>query len=526
MYWGEARFSLFFIFDFYRRLPVLLFLQMKRLLILLSFLLSSLTVLPAEELSPACTEAYNNILMLRFKKAETLLHTERNPASAPILAYLYNYISFLQLMIDEDEARFKQLAASKYQVYRALEAGNSESPWTLYTQAMTDMQWAALRLKFGGYTTAAIEINRAYRLLSANRKRFPDFLPNQTAEGIMQVLVGSVPENYRWVTRLLDMQGTVSDGMSTIQDVLESPGLSQRFPYLQTESLFLFTFISFNLGGEQTEGFEYVKNLLSLPIYKDLSGESPLLAYAAAVFQMHAGNNDEALAALSRSPSGPEYYPFHYMNYLNGLVRIQKLDAGASVWFLRYVNHYKGNSFIKSAYQRLAWIELLNGNLNGYRQSMLKAKVRGNALIDGDRQALNEAESGDMPSACLLKARLLFDGGYYPQVSQVLSGCNVQMLPSEKERLELYYRKARNEHQLGHIESAVLLYTNVIDEGSRQPWYYAANASLQLGLIYEMRGDKVKAETCFRRCLSLQYSEYRTGITQKARAGLSRLGAK
>jgi len=505
---------------------LLLPLQMKRLLIVLSLLFSSLSVLPAADLSPACTEAYNNILKLRFKKAETLLHNEKNPASAPIVAYLNNYIRFLQLMIDEDEFRFKQLAASKYQVYRALEAGNPESPWTLYTQAMTDMQWAALRLKFGGYTTAAIEINRAYRLLAANRKRFPDFLPNQTAEGIMQVLVGSVPENYRWLTRLLDMQGTVSDGMSMIQDVLESPGLSKKFPYLQTESLFLFTFISFNLGGEQTAGSGYVNNLLSQPMFRDLAGASPLLAYAAAVFHMHAGNNDEALAALSRSPAGPEYYPFHYMNYLNGLVRIQKLDAGASVWFLRYVNQYKGNSFIKSAYQRLAWIELLNGNLNGYRQSMLKAKVRGNARIDGDRLALNDAESGDTPSVCLLKARLLFDGGYYPMVSQVLSGCTAQMLPSEKERLELNYRKARNEHQLGHIESAVLLYTEVIDKGSSQPWYYAANASLQLGLIYEVQGENVKAESCFKRCLSLQYSEYRTGITQKARAGLSRLGAK
>ena len=56
--------------------------------------------------------------------------------------------------------------------------------------------------------------------------------------------------------------------------------------------------------------------------------------------------------------------------------------------------------------------------------------------------------------------------------------------------------------------------------------YFAANAALHLGIIYENEDNLKEAEKYFRLCRSLDFDEYETGIKQKAKAGLNRLDEK
>ena len=49
----------------------------------------------------------------------------------------------------------------------------------MYSQAEINLQWAANRLKFGDYFTAAFEINKAYRQIQENNKKYPNFIPNK-----------------------------------------------------------------------------------------------------------------------------------------------------------------------------------------------------------------------------------------------------------------------------------------------------------------------------------------------------------
>ena len=47
------------------------------------------------------------------------------------------------------------------------------------SQSEFHLQWAANKLKFKDYLSAALDINKAYRLLQKNQKIFPNFEPIQ-----------------------------------------------------------------------------------------------------------------------------------------------------------------------------------------------------------------------------------------------------------------------------------------------------------------------------------------------------------
>ncbi len=62
-----------------------------------------------------CESAYQDILSLRFKKAEKLLMTEKseNPDNLYV-PYLENYIDFLSVFISEDETLFNSRGNALY----------------------------------------------------------------------------------------------------------------------------------------------------------------------------------------------------------------------------------------------------------------------------------------------------------------------------------------------------------------------------------------------------------------------------
>lgn len=470
-----------------------------------------------------CLKAYDLILQLKLDQARKVLQSAKsvNPANN-IVPYLENYIDFLQIIITEEDGVFNSHGSFRKERLERLEKGNKKSPWHLYCQAQVNMQWAFARLKFGGYGNAAIELNRAYRMLTRNKELFPDFRPNDAALGLLHVLIGSVPENYRWVAETFSFQGTVNQGIGELQQILSNPVTLVQYPFLKPESLFLLGFITFNFSSSP-EDFKLFQHLLENPVNKTLISGSPLLIYAASSYFLHNGMNNQALTLLLNRPKGQEYFPFYYLEYLTGIAKLNKLDKSAKLHFLRFVVNFKGRNFIKSAYQRLAWIELMDNNPVAYKSYMGSVKLMGSAEVDGDKQAMSEAGQSFDPDIVLLKTRLLFDGGYYNQALSELTGFNTSKNGSSRDKLEYKYRLARIYHKSGNTVKAIRFYSETIDQGAAYPYYFAANAALQLGIINETAGDKVNAAYYYQKCLDLKYTEYRTSISQKAKAGLSRV---
>jgi tetratricopeptide (TPR) repeat protein len=153
---------------------------------------------------------------------------------------------------------------------------------------------------------------------------------------------------------------------------------------------------------------------------------------------------------------------------------------------------------------------------------MLNCIAHGYAVAGGDKNAQQEAESGIVPNLDLLRARLLFDGGYFQKGYQLLASQATDGFKGAHE-LEYFYRLGRLLHGMDRYEEALRHYQLTLDKGADSPWFYACNAALQMGIIYEGQGNRTQARAAYEHCLSLKPEEYRVGLHQKAKAGLSRL---
>src|ERR1022692_2826449 len=136
-----------------------------------------------------CIAAYYKIISLRIEEGKLLLEKEKatNPGN-DMPYFLENYIDFITLFISEDKDIFDKIKSNMDSRLKKFKNSDVNSPFYLYTQADIYLQWALVRIKFKEYFSAAIEIEKAYKLLNENKKRFPDFIANNKGLGLLHAI--------------------------------------------------------------------------------------------------------------------------------------------------------------------------------------------------------------------------------------------------------------------------------------------------------------------------------------------------
>jgi tetratricopeptide (TPR) repeat protein len=336
---------------------------------------------------------------------------------------------------------------------------------------------------------------------------------------VLHALIGYVPSNYKWLARLLGFRGTIAQGLGELRALHDAAGRRPADAYLLDEAAILRLFLEFHLlpGQEPAAG---------LAARLESGRPGPLHLFSLLSYYLASANNEKALALLEDRRPAPGEFPFRYLEFMHGLALLNKLDAGAAVHFRSYLAGYGGDSFVKSACQKLAWLALLEDDTAGYRAWLAEALRRGDDFTDEDKHALAEAKKNAPPNVYLLRARLLFDGGYYRQSLAELAGRPLDLFPTFADRLEFTYRLARIYDKLGMTEQAGKHYEQTVRNGEAHAYYFAANAALHLGRLHENAGRRDEAIRWFRRCLSMRHHEYQDSIDQRAEAGLNRLGAQ
>lgn len=462
-----------------------------------------------------CIDAYDHIQALRFKEAQKILQEEKATHPTNLIpVFLENYIDFLTIYISEDEDTFDALEKNQSARLVKMRSGDKNSPYYLYTQAEILIQWAFARLKFEEYLNAFTEVKKAYGYLEENQKKFPDFIANKKSLGMLHCIVGAIPDQYKWGASMLGMNGTIQQGLNEMKEIIT---YSKTSPFIFTQETYLYyAFLSLYLQKDDATAWNIVKGL---------DTKSNLIhVFCVSSVAMRTGRNDVALATLNSRPTGSEYYPYPYLDFMQGLVKLRRLDADAGSYFEKFLKNFHGSNYIKEAYQKLAWCAILNGDTKKYYEYMQLVKSQGDDLIDDDKQALYEAENGKAPNITLLKSRLLFDGGYYKTAMQQIEGKSTDDFSDIKDKTEFTYRAARIYHAAGDPEKAKGFYLATIKNGRSLPNYFAASAALQLGLIYEKEHNYEKANYYFQTCIDIPNEEYETSLESQAKAGLNRTG--
>lgn len=473
------------------------------------------------EFNKKLDSAYQKILSLHFDEAKTILDLESKvkPGNDLILLY-YNYIDFLKAFISESEVDFellKENAEKRLQIINK-KKGNSLSPFHLYVQSEMLIQQALVGIKFEENVLSAKEIKRAYNLILKNQNSFPTFLLNNKVSGFLHVLIGAVPSRYQWIVRLAGMEGSISEGLMELNSIYKAIG-NTEFASYRTEILFYLgnIYSSFSLLDESEE---------LLITMQQLIGVNPLITFVAANILMKQGKNDQALAAIDSTLKDANSFQVIFLYYKRGLARLRKLDTGAEADFNYFLKHYKGKNNIKGAYQKLAWIALIKADTLHYKQMLQLSVSKGTTLLDEDKDAAAEAGSGEIINVYLVRARLLFDGGYYRQSLNEIRSRKISDFHHFHDQLEVTYRLGRIMQLSNQLDKAIEYYEMTLKNGFSSPYYFAANSSLMLGLIYEEKKEYTKAKSYFETCIGLNYDQYKNGIDQKAQAGIDRISKK
>jgi len=462
-----------------------------------------------------CRSAYSQLLDLEFAKADRKLQQIRSADPKNLMPlYLEDVRDFLLIVVTEDEAEFEKRKDLRSERLKQFENA-PESPYKRLAIGETHLHWAFSMIRFGEYLSGAREINRAFRSLEENTKKYPDFLPTYKGMGLLHTLIGTVPDNYKWATKLMGVDGTIETGIAEMESVVSRSKGNIQHKELRKETLFLLSFLHINLLNDPA-ALDRISN--------DLKPESgPLMDFAKASMAKKNGRSDDAISILTSSTAQrPNAFP--YLSYLLGELKLSRMDKDANVPLEQYVNTFKGKSYLKAAKQKLAWHALLiTKNTPTYRMWMKRVLENGSSMLDEDKSAQDEAESGQLPNVVLLKARLQFDGGYYLQALETLINSDRKAIAKEDEELEFTYRLGRIYHEWGKYQEAIPYYLMTIEKGKHSKRYFAANSSLQLGLIYERLGKKNQALASFNACDDFDNTEYRNSIIQKAKAGIGRL---
>ncbi len=464
------------------------------------------------------TGAFKAIFELRFPEAKKLIADEKrtNPDNG-IIVLLENYMDYFQLLMSSNKADYQKLKEHRGPRLDALEDNDANSPYYLFAQADIYIQWGVMKAKFGDYTSAMLDMNKGRKLLAKNIEKYPNFLPNQKSSAWLNLFFGAIPPSYKGVVGFFGMKGDLQAGLKQLQR-LRTQLDGTPYSIYKDEVTLLLALTNVDIVKRKDNYAEL------MAMTADMSDHSLLKSYLQGYISFKTGHTDVAIKYFMDAPQSAEYMDMPVITYYLANAKLCRMDRDADKYFLKYLADTRGDLYVKDAYLKVAYCALFKKDTDGYKNYLNLARTKGNTADEKDKEALKEANDA-APDEDLLRARFYFDGGYYDKALSMLKGKSFNELKIIRDKTEYYYRFGRTYDELENDTAALNNYLRAINTGRSTTYYYAANAALLSGLIYEQKRDLKKAEEFFRLALSMKNHEYQNSIDNQAKQGLTRINA-
>lgn len=484
------------------------------LFVLLAATLTAKSAKPSIQYNEEIRACYELITQLQLDAASLkILQLKKSQPTNLAIIHLENYIDFFVLFISESDVEYEKRIENKDERLKKLDANKLTDPYFNFIKAEILLHWALIHTKYDKKIKAGNEIYDAYKLLEYNKKQYPNFIENNKSLSVIHILAESVP---KWVRKLVGVQGSSQLGSTEIKMIADY-SLKNKKHFFREEVAAIYSYVLYYQLNRKKEAINVYDN------FKLDISDSPLLTFLKSSIYLRNGENENCLKTLNNLKIQNGSYPFYYLDFMKGRSLLFKQDVTANKYLLSFIQNFKGRHFVKEAYQKLAWYELsIRNDVEGYKSNIALCKTKGSELVDEDKQALKEAKFNKIPDGTLLKARLLFDGGYYVKVLELLTKNENTLAKNASHKIEFNYRMGRVLQSLKRYQEAIH-YLKVAMKNTESSNYFVANAALQLGLIYEELNDKPSARIYFQKCLEMNPSEYKNSIHQKAKSGWIRV---
>lgn len=467
--------------------------------------------------TPGLQRTFTNLQKLRTVASGSA--TSREPTNG-VSVFVDDYADMIRLVTSDDDRLFSQLSDREGERLDALKRLDSNSPWQRVLQAEVRLHWAFVKLKFGKEMSASWDVIRAYKLLAENQKRFPDFLPTYKSLGTLHVMIGSVPESYLWVAKLLGLDGNVRQGQQELQRAQQDAqfGLEARLIDLMVRA--------YVLSFTEADGQALHRLVRDHP-------DNLLLHFFGATIEQKNGHSERALTYLLNRPTGSDYQPLPVIDNILGDIYLQKGQyPTAETHFKRFLQGYKGQNFLKDSYYKLFlcyW--LANQPDSKSRPFLNRVPNVGRTTVESDKAAQKFAESYvrrgvSSHQKVLMRARLASDGGFTDSALAYLRPYPETSFVTVPEKAEYNYRLGRIYQHRNDPDEAISYLTRSLALSEPDQLSFGATAALQLGYIYKQKNDRPKARSFFQKALSFKHHEYKNSVDNKARAGMSQLDSR
>lgn len=480
---------------------------------------------PIVHFNQTCSQAYLEASRMRINLAKTIiLEAQKKDKDNKAYDFVLNYTELVNLMVNASKSDFLKFKTAATERINTIESIPAESSIRDAIVAELYFHRAMARLLFSEKIRAAFDLRKAKLLSNANRKNHPHFDYNLKLSGLLNLITGSIPDHLKWAASLASLSGNIEEGIKEInkyyRTVKEDTILNCFYPEA----------ICLKLATTQT--FDPITRAGKIPrsiIFDDFTQEeiqkNQLLTFVCADYLMKNNLNEQAIQILLSRNFDESYIVFSYLDYLTGIALQNKLDPRAVAYLFKYVLNSTNRNYVKAAYQRIAWHYLINNSTDKYFEYLQSVNKFGLSNSESDNAAMDEAKSLNPPDINLLKAKLLFDGGYFDRSLDALKNFKVVKQISEN-NIEYLYRMARIYDENNEKNTAIKYYQMVIAQSANKPWYYAANSYLMLGFMYEIRNEYPLALKYYNECLILNPNKYKVSIHQKAKAGKNRVERK
>lgn len=462
--------------------------------------------------TPGLQRAYGDLTKGKLQPARQALAAEPNKGNG-IYLYVANYADMVALLASDDDRLLAQLAPNESARLDALGKLDEASPYQRLLLAEVRLHWAFVKLKFGKDLAASWGVIKAYKLLSTNQKLFPDFLPTYKSLGTLRIMLGSVPDSYAWVARMLGLRGDVAQGLADLQRAQQDPIF--RTETRLTELLIRAYVLRFSDANEA-----------SLRQFVAESPDNLLVPFFAATTEMKNARSEQALVWLTTRPTGTAYVNLPIIENLLGDIYLQKGQySPALAHYDQFLATYRGQNFVKDSHYKRFLCYWLGGNVPHARAEIPLILSQGRSTAEADKAANKAAEhyQKTFPGTgqrWLMQARMSSDGGYLDEALAVLKPYAESSFATIPERAEYHYRMGRIRQKMNDLTAAIASFDRSVILSEPGQLSFGATSSLQLGYIYQQQRNPTKARQAFEKALSYKHHEYKNSVDNKAKAAL------
>jgi len=459
--------------------------------------------------TPEITKAYTALSDLNIPKAKEELR-KTSATKNGLWYYTLQYALIVEIATNEDEKLYEKLSDSLDILLDNVKDLNSNSPY--YDMCIGEMYLRKCYLNaiFDEKIAAAWNFKQAYKHITKNHEKHPDFVAHYKSLGVLYVIVGSIPEEYAWVVSSFGIKGDINTGINFLEKSLDQKNI------FHTESLSFLLMSYLYIIHNPEKAYEAYNNFK-----QDKKHIIPEFLFALAL--QKTSKNDDAIKLIQSLKPYP--YDCTFYHFILADAYLYKLDfENAISEFSIFLKNYKGKNHIKNIFYKLAVAHHLIQKDDLANFYLKKTKEEGNSLFDTDSYAFQNAEKNSFKDDNLLKGQLLFDGGYSEKALNYLNLAEKNPQINENEKIEILYRKGRCYQKLNkNLEAQHYYNLCIVRSNYDTPLYFGPNACLQSGILYKNNNNKREAKKRFNQVLNYKSYPYKKSIKTTAKRELQTL---